>query len=202
MAIPTKLPEWNETEVNSIEPDVQHKAEGWLAPAGVPEKPPFQTFNWWQNLVYKWIKYFKEFGLSRVDDYTALSAITSPSDGDTVNVTDIGIAGIFTYDSAQSAINNGGTIIDGWVRQYSGAINVKWFGFTGTGDQTIYFEAAIAQADDGSTITTDGKYTFSCGSLNISEKIFRLLAKKKKPFTTHSSKNLYRYPQNHYSMMK
>ena len=39
-----------------------------------------------------------------------------------------GGGGVFNYDDAQSAINNGGTIINGWVRQYSGKVNSKWFG--------------------------------------------------------------------------
>lgn len=60
MAIPAKLPEWDTTEVNIVEVDQQHKDEGWVAPGGVPEKPPFQSFNWWQNLVYQWTKYFDE----------------------------------------------------------------------------------------------------------------------------------------------
>ncbi len=34
MPIPTKLPEWDKNEVNTVEVDQQHKDEGWLAPAG------------------------------------------------------------------------------------------------------------------------------------------------------------------------
>jgi len=60
MAIPTGLPQWDETEVNAVEPDTDHKQEGWLAPGGIPEKPPFETFNYWMNNAYKWIKYFTE----------------------------------------------------------------------------------------------------------------------------------------------
>jgi len=58
MAIPGTLPEWDATEVNAVEPDATHKAQGWLAPGGIPEKPPFQTFNYWMNSAYKWIAYF------------------------------------------------------------------------------------------------------------------------------------------------
>lgn len=57
------------------------------------------------------------------------------SDGDTVIVKDINRGGIFIYDATQSDVNNGGTIFDGWVRQYSGAVNVKWFGL-----DTIIFD--------------------------------------------------------------
>lgn len=58
-----------------------------------------------------------------VDDFG-----TIPSGIDTVIVKDINRGGTFIYDATQSAVNNGGTIFDGWVRQYSGAVNVKWFG--------------------------------------------------------------------------
>lgn len=133
MSIPNKLPEWDITEVNSVEVDQQHKDEGWLAPAGVPEKPPFQTFNWWQNLVYKWIKYFNEFMTGYVKDYAALSVLTGMVDGQAVNVTGDGISGTFVYDSTKSAVNDGGTIIDGWVRQYIGPVNVLWFGAISNG---------------------------------------------------------------------
>jgi len=60
MSKPTALPLWDVTEVNSVDPGSTREQEGWLAPAGVPEKPPFENFNFWQNLVYKWIKHFDE----------------------------------------------------------------------------------------------------------------------------------------------
>ncbi len=47
-----------------------------------------------------------------------------------------GGGGFFSYDPARSSINNGGTIIHGWIRRYSGAINVKWFGAKTDGSNT------------------------------------------------------------------
>lgn len=36
--------------------------------------------------------------------------------------------GIFTYDASKSTEDDGGTILGGWVRQYSGNISLQWFG--------------------------------------------------------------------------
>lgn len=45
-----------------------------------------------------------------------------------VVVTDENRGGTFVYRSANASENNGGTIFNGWCRQYDGAVNVKWFG--------------------------------------------------------------------------
>ena len=63
----------------------------------------------------------------------------SPETGDTVIVKDQSRGGTFIYDATKSAVNNSGTIFDGCVRQYAGAVNVKWFGVVGDGvtDDTV-----------------------------------------------------------------
>lgn len=84
MAKPTKLPEWDNTETNSIEPDTDHKNQGWLSPGGIPEKPPFQTFNFWQNSVWKWLKEINTKGVLQYDpvtDYIADASYVVGSDG-------------------------------------------------------------------------------------------------------------------------
>jgi len=53
------------------------------------------------------------------------------SDGDTVIVRDLDRGGTFIYDSSKVAEHNNGTNFNGWIRQYSGAVNVKWFGAVG-----------------------------------------------------------------------
>ena len=83
MAKPSKLPTWDETEVNLVEPDITHQDEGWLAPGGIPEKPPFQTFNHWMNAVWKWLKEFNQQGVVEWDGITTyqINDITKGSDG-------------------------------------------------------------------------------------------------------------------------
>lgn len=78
-------------------------------------------------------------------------------------VKDINRGGVFIYDASKSAINNGGTIINGWVRQYSGAINVKWFGAAGDGvnDDTDAFRLFK------DVIESNNDYIIPSGTYNV-----------------------------------
>lgn len=145
MGKPASLPEWDTTQVNSIEPDAIHKAQGWLAPGGVPEKPPFQTFNFWQNLVYKWTNYFTELNISfNFDSVAAMIADTNLEIGNIAETkayysTKEGGAAKYEIVAAATGIDDGGSFIDlsGSSFQakliHNDKIDVKWFGAKGDG---------------------------------------------------------------------
>lgn len=67
MAQPTKYPLWDTNQTAMSDPGSAREADGWNAPAGVPEKPPYQTFNHWMNNVYLWFKYLNEQGVAEWD---------------------------------------------------------------------------------------------------------------------------------------
>lgn len=69
---------------------------------------------------------------------------------------------IFNYDVSQAATNNGGTIIDGWVRQYNDSIKVEWFGIKGDGttDNTSLYSSMISGLNEGTMIEWDGSKSY------------------------------------------
>ena len=88
----------------------------------------------------------------------------NPETGDTVIVKDNNRGGTFIYDATQSAVNNSGTIFNGWVRQYSGAINVKWFGAVGgiavAQDTAIQNAINYCSVTKKSLLIPDGEFYF------------------------------------------
>ena len=61
--------------------------------------------------------------------------------------------GIFRYDQTKAAINDGGLVINGWVRQYEGAIKPEFFGaFPDGTDNTAIYNKLIEAAPKGATI--------------------------------------------------
>lgn len=90
-------------------------------------------------------------------------------ENDVIIVTDENRGGTFVYRSAEAGTNNSGTIFNGWVRQYDGAVNVKWFGAKGDGvtDDTLLINSAKAIGDiiiDRDTISTSTSMTSYYGT--------------------------------------
>jgi hypothetical protein len=92
-------------------------------------------------------------------------ATATGSNGDVAHVSDVDRGGIFIYDS--TATENSGTVFGNWVRQYEGAVNVKWFGATGDGitDDTEAIQGAINSSD--TVYIPSGTY-YITSSLNVS----------------------------------
>jgi|APSaa5957512535_1039671.scaffolds.fasta_scaffold11882_2 hypothetical protein len=94
---------------------------------------------------------------------------TSMGDGDSVEVLGYttagdGGGGTFYWSAASTATDNGGTIIQAtgvttgrWIRVYSGAVNVKWFGATGDGttDDNTAIQACLT-AVSGNIVFGEG----------------------------------------------
>jgi len=86
------------------------------------------------------------------------------SDGDTVIVRDLNRGGTFIYYSSKVAEHNDGTNFNGWIRQYDGPVNVKWFGAVGDGitDDTIAIQNAINYINTfDSVFLPSGQYNIS-----------------------------------------
>ena len=69
------------------------------------------------------------YTVATVADMEALDVV----DGQSCIVTDLSRGGVFVFDSTKVSEDNQGTNFSGWIRQYSGAVNVKWFGAVGDG---------------------------------------------------------------------
>ena len=93
------------------------------------------------------------------------------SDGDTVIVRDLNRGGTFIYDSSKVAEHNEGTNFNGWVRQYDGAVNVKWFGAVGDGRDEVTILNNISSIKD--SIDLNG---LSISTTALTNNIFKCLS--------------------------
>lgn len=84
---PTTYPVWCTTPAVATDkdaPDAAKQASGFKRVGGVPEKPPFQDFNWYMNLAYQWILYFdgafsQTIGVTVADNQTTFTQLGSLS---------------------------------------------------------------------------------------------------------------------------
>ena len=113
------------------------------------------------------------------DTIAALQGIASATNRDLAQVYGYyargdGGGGEFYWDSTSTATDNGGTIIKAtaittgrWIRLYSGAISVKWFGAKGDGttDDTVAIQSAV---DAGNIVDiSDGTYELLWGYIDL-----------------------------------
>ena len=72
----------------------------------------------------------------------------SAESGSIVQVQDNQRGGTFVYDPTKAGDNDGGTIFNGWVRQYDGAVRLEWFctGNTKTTDCAPFLQKAVDTA--------------------------------------------------------
>lgn len=86
---------------------------------------------------------FNSRSIFTVSDITELLRV-KPTNGRTVKVQGLQ-GGTFIYDSTKSAINDGGTVFDGWVRQFTGSVFLEWFCTSNpaTNDCSVFLENAF-----------------------------------------------------------
>lgn len=110
-------------------------------------------------------------------DYTALRAYAGPRKsvyvtGHLVSATPSGISGMFARDDTDTtSVDNGGTVIVSagnvrWKRQFSGQINILWFGAdpSGVSDSTTSIQGALnclPPATGGEVLVPAGTYLVS-----------------------------------------
>ncbi len=80
---------------------------------------------------------------------------------------DDGGGGIFIYDSTKALENDGGMVIYGWVRQYTGDIHTEWFNAFGNENDTSKIQAAINFLNS----IGGGRLSFGVGIYNVGELI-------------------------------
>lgn len=104
---------------------------------------------------------------------SALLAIPSPQTGSRQYVNGLQ-GGWFVYDSSKSATNNGGTIFNGWVRQFSDWVKPEWWGAipNGTFDCTSALQSAINYCI-GNLTMVGGTLGSGCLGIELGKGIYR-----------------------------
>lgn len=110
---------WNNETEYLAGATIQHNGNIWICKTTNTNSEPTAFNNNWDN-----IPSLENLPLTvdTINDFP-----TGATTGNTCIVKDLDRGGIFIYDSTKVSEHNGGTNFNGWIRQYSGAINVKWF---------------------------------------------------------------------------
>lgn len=122
---PTTLPEWNSDDTNQTEPLTAKKEEGWL----VEEDPSSAYFNWWMNLVWKWLVWLDDrvTNTGGAAPRIGLRGIGTIGEGGGTGITAVGNGAAAGVDAA------GGATSGSAVKGLGGAPNGKGGEFTGDG---------------------------------------------------------------------
>lgn len=136
-----KTQTYNQTEIDNKITGIQHNNLQGRSVAGAH---PSTSITHTNSTVYDVLEDLTAKKISSVDSVSSLSSISSPVQGMTVFVKSyytpnfslnnpfIG-GGLFTYDPSKSLINDGGVVINGWVRHLSGYVSFDMFGLDSTG---------------------------------------------------------------------
>ena len=110
---------WNNETEYLAGATIQHNGSIWICQETNVNSEPTDSNNNWDK-----IPSIENLALTvdTIDDFPS-----GATTGDTCIVKDLDRGGIFIYDSTKIAESNGGTIFNGWVRQFSGNIKADWF---------------------------------------------------------------------------
>ena len=152
---------WNDETPYLAGATIQHNGSIWICQETNVNSEPTEANNNWDR-----IPSLENLAITvdTINDFPAGATM-----GDTCIVKDLDRGGIFIYDSTKVSEHNGGTNFNGWIRQYSGAVNVKWFGAKGDGvtDDTVAIQNAI-DSSNGSLEVSDGEFIVTTLTLDSS----------------------------------
>lgn len=159
MPRPLNLPEWAIAAAagDVIDPGTARKQSGWKLVGGVPEKPSYQTFNWYQQTVYRWLEYFSELTDAEL---TQLKNIDSVEISNAQWAYLAGLANVIRNGDATSTV---GSVVTSSVGPASGNLNV------GTDADTIVIGKST------SIVTVNGSViNVTATNSQITDKLVRL----------------------------
>ena len=157
----------------------------------LPAPDPFKMFRW--NSTGEYIENIDPTSILDTVNGIIVENVTDLINIDvsvhkTAIVRDINRGGTFIWNSTGTA--NGGTVFAGttgyWIRQYSGAVNVKWFGAVGDGvtDDTIVILSAVSYLSGmggGTIYFPNGTYNIS-STINITHSNIRIIGEGSSEF--------------------